>query len=398
MDKTDAPKKKAPETKTKETKPAEAPEAKAEKAEKAKKTADKKPIYTKWQFWTVIGALVVAAIVILVLVLPIVTKPKDGGSTGGDNAPTGNWIASCESGAKDMISGGQWVVGTDIASGDYKFSPTDSYAYAYIYENENADDYMKSISLSESYDKSTFVHLDNGQMVKVSSGSVDMVCQDLGDIELVSTGKTMNAGAYTIVSANKYMYGYVYNNKGDSDYDASVSISDLGGEKSFRFKDGQYFKISSGNAFLIDMSKSDADSLVEKAKQLAEGNATATTSTEKKEESKPAESTESASSSTSSSSSSSSSSTSSSTSSDWKQLIKDYESWVDDYTTFMKKYKDADSSQLSSMMSDYTKLLSDMTDWTEKMEDMEDNLSGSDLTEYLKELTRITQKLNSVSQ
>lgn len=396
MDKTDASKEKAPETKTKEDKPAKIPKAKAEK------NADKKPFYTKWQFWTVIGSLAAAVVIILIIVLPMLGKPNENGGTD-DDTPSGDWIASCESGAKDMISGGQWIVGTDIASGDYKFSPNDKYAYAYIYENENADDYLRSISLSDSYDKSTYVHLDNGQMVKVSSGSIDMVCQDLGDIELVSTGKTMSAGAYTIVSANKYMYGYVYNNKGDSDYDASISISELGGEKSFRFKDGQYFKISSGNAFLIDMSKSDADSLVEKAKQLAAGNATATEET-KKEETKPAQSSESTSSSSSSSSnsssssSSSSSSTSSSSSANWKQLIKDYEAWVDDYIAFMKKYKDADSSQLSSMMSDYSKLMSDMSEWSKKMDDMEDELSGNDLTEYLKELTRITQKLNSATQ
>ena len=401
MDKTDAEAKKAPDTKTKEAKTTKTTADKPVAKETTKKVADaeKKPIYTKWQFWTVIGALVVAVIVILILVLPMVLKPSGPNGTGDSGQQNGDYIAACQGGAKDMISGGQWIVGVDIASGDYKFTPSDKYASVYVYPSESADDYLKYISLSDTYDSSAFVHVDNGQMLKVSSGTVDMACQDLGDIELVSTGKTMGAGAYTLVSAGKYLSGYIYNSEGDSDYDAYVSVSEVGGEKSLRFKDGQYLKISSGNAFLINMNNSDADELVKKAKQLAGGSATTTESTEKKEESKPAEKTESTSSSSSSSSdSSSSSSTSSSTSTNWRQLIKDYESWVDDYATFMKKYKDADSSQLSSMMSDYTKLLSEMTEWSDKMEDMEDDLSGSDLTEYLNALTRVTQKLNSISQ
>ncbi len=87
---------------------------------------------------------------------------------------------------------------------------------------------------------------------------------------------------------------------------------------------------------------------------------------------------------------------SSSSSSEWKQLLKDYEAWVDKYIAFMKKYKNASASDLASMMSDYSSLMSDMATWSEKTKNMQNKLSGSDLTEYISTLSRITQKLSSI--
>lgn len=404
MDKTDAKKPKAPETKVEPV--GEKKTVAAKDAASAKKSTGKKPFYTTWQFWTVIGALAVAIVIILAIVIPMIGgSPEQSGNGDSNDEPTGDWISACQSGDKDMISGGEWIIGTDVASGDYKLS-SDGYFYAYVYENANASDYLKTISL-DSDSKGTFFHFTDGQKVKVSSGSVNMVCQDFGDIELVSVSKNMSAGSYNLVSASSYFYAYVYANKGDSSYESTISIDELGSDKSFRFKDGQYLKISSGSAFLIDANSSDADTLMSKAVELAnslkndsdETEATETKEEEKTETTKPSStSSTDSSSSTSSSSSSTSSSSSSSSSSNWKQLLKDYESWVDDYVSFMSKYKNADSSQMASMLSDYTKLLSEMTEWSEKMDEMEDDLSGSDLTEYINTLSRITQKLNSASQ
>lgn len=62
----------------------------------------------------------------------------------------------------------------------------------------------------------------------------------------------------------------------------------------------------------------------------------------------------------------------------------------------MKKYKNASTSDLASMMSEYSSLLSDLTSWSEKAENMQDKLSGDDLIEYINTLSRITQKLSSI--
>ena len=150
-------------TDAKAAKPAEAPAAKP--------ATDKKPIYKAWWFWVIIG--VVVAGIAVGLVFAFLPKGNNGGGQG--PSTSGGNGASCESGSKDMISEGTWIVGQDIASGDYKFTP-DDYAYIYIYENADAKDYLKSLSI---YSGSEFVHLDDGQKVEVYSGTINLVCQDL---------------------------------------------------------------------------------------------------------------------------------------------------------------------------------------------------------------------------
>ena len=76
--------------------------------------------------------------------------------------------------------------------------------------------------------------------------------------------------------------------------------------------------------------------------------------------------------------------------------MNDYEAWVDKYVTFMKKYKNASSSDMAAMMSDYTELLNQQKEWTDKLSNLRGELSSSDLTQYLNTLARINQKLSKL--
>ena len=96
------------------------------------------------------------------------------------------------------------------------------------------------------------------------------------------------------------------------------------------------------------------------------------------------------------SSTSPSTSDSSSTNSSWREVLNDYETWVDEYVTFMKKYKNASSSDMTTMMNDYTELLNQQKEWTDKLNNLRGELSSSDLTEYLNTLARINQKLSEL--
>lgn len=83
-------------------------------------------------------------------------------------------------------------------------------------------------------------------------------------------------------------------------------------------------------------------------------------------------------------------------SSNWKEILNNYETWVDKYVTFMKKYKNASSSDMATMMSDYTELLNQQKEWTDKLSNLRGELSSSDLTQYLNTLARINQKLSKL--
>lgn len=102
----------------------------------------------------------------------------------------------------------------------------------------------------------------------------------------------------------------------------------------------------------------------------------------------------SSSSSNASSSNTSSNNGASSSNSNWRQVISEYEAWVNDYVDFMKKYNN--SSNKSAMLSDYSRLLSEMTEWTQKVEGIQDEMTTSDMNEYLQMLTRINQKLSEL--
>ena len=370
--------------------------AKPEKSEKIEKSKEPKKQgnllekipYKKWQFWAVCGGVV--AIIAIVIIIASLSGKKET-ADGGDK----NWIPACSNGATDLISGGEWIVGEDIASGDYLFESNDKYSYAYLYKDKDASSYDRTISLSKG---GTFVHIDNGQKIKVSSGNINMTCQEFDNFELVSSSRTMPAGSYTLVAVGDYFYAYIYEKEGDGSYDASASLSKAGEAKDFRFKDGQYLKVSSGSAFLINKNADNYDELLEKVKELASGKTTAKEEKEEKTEEKEEKTEETKPTETPSTPSTppSTPTQQSSSSSEWKQFLKDYEAWVDKYVAFMKKYKNASASDLAGMMSDYSSLMSEMTTWSNKASKMQSSLSGSDLTEYINTLNRVTTKLNSI--
>ena len=83
-----------------------------------------------------------------------------------------------------------------------------------------------------------------------------------------------------------------------------------------------------------------------------------------------------------------------STDAEWKQFLKEYEEWVDEYIEITKKYKDNPSDM--SILSDYTDMMTEMAEWTSKTEKMEkelENASPAELAEYSAILAKIVAKL-----
>lgn len=79
---------------------------------------------------------------------------------------------------------------------------------------------------------------------------------------------------------------------------------------------------------------------------------------------------------------------------EWKEVLKDYDKWADDYIAFMKKYVNNSSSQ--EMLSDYTKLLAQQTAWTNKLANIKDDdeMTNSERQKILNEYSRITLKIS----
>ena len=77
----------------------------------------------------------------------------------------------------------------------------------------------------------------------------------------------------------------------------------------------------------------------------------------------------------------------------WKEVLIEYEAWVDDYIAFMKKY--SSSSNTSAMMNDYTKLLSQEAEWANKLAGISNDseMTRSERNKVLKEYNRITLKM-----
>ena len=77
---------------------------------------------------------------------------------------------------------------------------------------------------------------------------------------------------------------------------------------------------------------------------------------------------------------------------EWKQFLKDYEAWVDDYIEIVKKYNNNPTDM--SILSDYTEMVSEMAEWSEKADEIELELEDTDAAlEYSKEVLRIGGKL-----
>lgn len=77
---------------------------------------------------------------------------------------------------------------------------------------------------------------------------------------------------------------------------------------------------------------------------------------------------------------------------EWKQFLKDYEVWVDDYIEIIKKYKVNPTDM--SILSDYTKMASKAADWSARADEIELELKDTqEALEYSAELLRIAAKL-----
>ena len=80
---------------------------------------------------------------------------------------------------------------------------------------------------------------------------------------------------------------------------------------------------------------------------------------------------------------------------DWRQFLKEYELWVDDYVSFMKKYSENPTD--ASFSADYAKLMSKISEWNEKAKNIENSLKDASpevLAEYYETLNRILKKMS----
>ncbi len=93
-----------------------------------------------------------------------------------------------------------------------------------------------------------------------------------------------------------------------------------------------------------------------------------------------------------------SSSSSSESSVSWREVLTEYESWVDEYVEFMKKYNTASDSDKISMMTQYSTLAQKQLSWTEKLKNANDELTGADLQYYIEVTTRCAQKIAEVTK
>jgi len=83
---------------------------------------------------------------------------------------------------------------------------------------------------------------------------------------------------------------------------------------------------------------------------------------------------------------------------DFKAAMDSYEEFFGEYVEFMKKYKDADSTNQAAMMSDFADYMTKYTETMQKMDDIDqDSLSEADLAYYTEVNARIVEKLSEVS-
>ena len=85
-------------------------------------------------------------------------------------------------------------------------------------------------------------------------------------------------------------------------------------------------------------------------------------------------------------------------SSDFKTTMDSYESFINDYVDFMKKYENASDDEYLSMLQEYTEMMTKYADMTEKMNTIDTTtLSPDDLAYYTAVMGRVTQKLDELN-
>lgn len=78
----------------------------------------------------------------------------------------------------------------------------------------------------------------------------------------------------------------------------------------------------------------------------------------------------------------------------WRQFLKNYEEFVDDYIAFMKKYQ-ANPTDMT-MLTDYVDMMAKVSEWSENADEFEDELNDpAELAEYTKEYMRILTKMTT---
>ena len=75
-----------------------------------------------------------------------------------------------------------------------------------------------------------------------------------------------------------------------------------------------------------------------------------------------------------------------------------YESFMNKYVDFMKKYKEANGADLS-LISDYAKYMSEYSDMVDKFDEWEDeDMNNEELAYYIDVQARVSKKLLEVSE
>lgn len=68
---------------------------------------------------------------------------------------------------------------------------------------------------------------------------------------------------------------------------------------------------------------------------------------------------------------------------------------MDGYVEFMKKYEDSDDT--TSMLADYESMMQQYSDWSKKFDDVDEgSLSADDQAYYLEVQGRVAQKLSEI--
>ena len=80
-----------------------------------------------------------------------------------------------------------------------------------------------------------------------------------------------------------------------------------------------------------------------------------------------------------------------------KEAIDAYESFIDEYCEFMKKYSESDGTDLS-ILTDYVTFMAKLEDYSDKMDVMEDDLTDAEYWYYIEVLNRCNEKLLKASR
>ena len=77
---------------------------------------------------------------------------------------------------------------------------------------------------------------------------------------------------------------------------------------------------------------------------------------------------------------------------DWKEFLKEYEDWIDEYIQIVKKQ--AKNPTDFSILSDYADMMTEMVEWSEKAEALEAEIDDpAEALEFSKELMKLASKI-----